>query len=398
MGLIRAAVSAATGVLGDTWKEVFVCDSMSANTIMTKGKKQTSWTSSNKFGHDNIITNGSGIVVADGQCMIIVDNGEIVEICSEPGMFTYDSSTEPSIFCGNLKKGILDSFEKFKIRFTMGGDAGHDQRVYYFNTKEMTDNKFGTPNPIPFRVVDANIGLDVDVQLRCSGVYSWRLADPILFYKNVAGNVKDSYTVEEITPQLKTEFISGLQPSIAKLSELGLRPNALPAHVDELCKFMNDALTEKWGQLRGFEVVSIAMNPITLTEEDSEMIKSAQKAGMMRDPNMAAAVLTEAQASAMKDAANNSAGAMTGFMGVGMAMNAGGNAQGLFEIGQQKKAEQEAPKEGWTCACGTVNTGNFCSNCGEKKPEEAAGKFCSNCGTKLDADAKFCSNCGTKVE
>lgn len=216
----------------------------------------------------------------------------------------------------------------------MAATPGKDQRVYYFNTKELIDNKFGTPNPIPFRVVDNKIGLDVDVSVRCSGVYSYRIADPLLFYTNVCGNVEQEYTRDELDSQLKHEFISALQPAFGKLSDLGLRPNQIVAHNTELEDAMNTALSAKWGELRGLTVVSIALGSVTLPDEDAEMIKQAQRTAMMRDPTMAAATLVGAQSDAMKTAAGNSAGAMNGFMGVNMAMNAGGmNAPGAVRHG-----------------------------------------------------------------
>ena len=264
MGLIKAFAGAVGGTLADQWKEFFYCDSLSAETLMVKGEKRISGRSSNTKGNDNIISNGSGIAVADGQCMMIVEQGKIVEVCAEPGQYTYDKSTEPSIFTGPLGKGIIDTFKTIGKRFTYGGDTGKDQRVYYFNTKELIDNKFGTPNPIPFRVVDANIGLDIDVSVRCSGVYSYKIADPLLFYTNVCGNVEREYTRDALDGQLKTEFISALQPAFGKLSELGLRPNQIVAHNTDLENAMNSALSAQWGELRGLTVVSIALGSVTL--------------------------------------------------------------------------------------------------------------------------------------
>ena len=249
MGLIKALSGAVGGTLADQWKEFFYCDALSSDTLMIKGEKRVSGRSSNTKGNDNIISNGSGIAVADGQCMMIVEQGKIVEVCAEPGEYTYDKSTEPSIFTGPLGKGIIDTFKTIGKRFTYGGDTGKDQRVYYFNTKELIDNKFGTPNPIPFRVVDTNIGLDIDVSVRCSGVYSYKIADPLLFYTNVCGNVEREYTRDTIDGQLKTEFISALQPAFGKLSELGLRPNQIVAHNTDLENAMNSALSAKWGEL-----------------------------------------------------------------------------------------------------------------------------------------------------
>ena len=430
MGLIKAGIGALGGTLADQWKEFFYCEAMPKEVLVTKGQKRITSRSSNTKGNDNIISNGSGIAVADGQCMIIVDQGKVVEVCAEPGEFTYDSSSEPSIFAGKLGESIIATFKTIGKRFTYGGDTGKDQRVYYFNTKELIDNKFGTPNPIPFRVVDSKIGLDVDVSIRCSGVYSYKIADPILFYTNVCGNVEKEYTRDELDSQLKTEFVSALQPAFGHLSELELRPNQIVTHNTDLENAMNDALSTKWGELRGLKVVSIALGSVTLPDEDADMIKQAQRAAIMRDPTMAAATLVGAQADAMKAAASNEAGAMTGFMGLGMAMNAGGGAgaaQNLFAMGQQQQQQQQqqaAPAPGgWTCACGASVNGNFCPNCGAKKPEPkpaagawkcscgatASGKFCPECGAPKPADeagwtcscgtvnkGKFCQNCGAK--
>ncbi len=410
MGLIKAGVGALGGTLADQWKEFFYCDSIDKDVMMVKGQKRTGSRSSNTKGNDNIISNGSGIAVADGQCMIIVEQGKIVEVCAEPGEFTYDTSTEPSIFTGSLSESIINTFKTVGKRFAYGGDTGKDQRVYYFNTKELVDNKFGTPSPIPFRVVDTKIGLDIDVSIRCSGVYSYKIADPLLFYTNVCGNVTDEYRREELDQQLKTEFVSALQPAFGKLSELQMRPNQIATHSAELEEAMNEALTQKWSELRGLEIVSIAMNPITLPEEDAELIKQAQRTAIMKDPSMAAATLVGAQADAMKAAAANEGGAMNGFIGMGMAMNAGGgtNAQGLFNIASQQQAQNPAPQasaDTWTCKCGAVNDGKFCQNCGAPKAEAwkcpkcgnmNEGKFCQNCGAaKEEAPKSYkCSKCG----
>lgn len=429
MGLIKAGMGALGGTLADQWKEYFYCEAMEKEVMVTKGRKRTSSRSSNTKGSDNIISNGSVIAVADGQCMMIVEQGKVVEVCAEPGEFKYDTSTEPSIFTGSLGTGIKETFRTIGKRFAFGGGTGKDQRVYYFNTKELVDNKFGTPNPIPFRVVDSKIGLDVDVSVRCSGIYSYKIADPILFYTNVCGNVEREYTRDELDSQLKTEFISALQPAFGRLSDLELRPNQIVSHNTELEDAMNAALSKKWGELRGLKVVSIALGSVTLPEEDAEMIKQLQRTAVLQNPNMAGATLAGAQADAMKAAASNQSGAMTGFMGMGMAMNAGGiNAQNLFAMGQQQAAQQpvqsQAPQtgvwkcscgatasgkfcqecgspkpaaDGWTCSCGAVNKGRFCQNCGAKKPEGAPLYRCDKCGWQPEDPAhppKFCPECG----
>ena len=405
MGLIKAIAGSAGGVLADQWKEFFYCETMPKEVMMVKGEKRIGRRSSNTKGSDNVITNGSGIVVADGQCMIIVEQGEIVDVCAEPGEFTYDTSIEPSIFTGPLGQGIKDTFKNIGKRFTYGGEPGKDQRVYYINTKELLDNKFGTPNPIPFRVVDKNINLDIDVGVRCSGVYSYKIDDPILFYTNIAGNVSNQYDREEIDGQLKTEFISALQPAFANISKLGVRPSELPGYADSLTEQMNEVLSKKWGEIRGLKIVSIGLNPITLPEEDAELIKQAQRAAILRDPSMAAATIVGAQSDAMRAAAANEGGALTGFMGLGMATAAGGTStQDLFAMAQNQQAQAAPEAAGWVCSCGVSNTGKFCSDCGKPQPAPAASwtcecetvntsKFCSNCG-KPQPQAKQCSKCG----
>ncbi len=421
MGLIKAAIGAVGGTLADQWKEFFYCEAMEKDVLAVKGQKKVGKRSSNTKASDNIISNGSGIAVADGQCMMIVEQGKVVEVCAEPGEYTYNSSTEPSIFAGSLGQSIVDTFKTVGKRFAYGGDTGKDQRVYYFNTKELIDNKFGTPNPVPFRVVDSRIGLDVDVSLRCSGIYSYKIENPLLFYTNVCGNVQQAYTRSQLDAQLKAEFISALQPAFARLSAMEMRPNQIPAHTTDLEKAMNEALSAKWSALRGLKVVSVALNSVTLPEEDAEMIKQLQKSAVMRDPTMAGATLVGAQADAMRAAASNQNGAVNGFMGFGMAANMGGmNAQNLYAMGAQQQVQaQSAPAHGgWKCSCGAVATGRFCPECGSKKPEAeswkcacgnmATGKFCPECGSKKPEkqgwtcscgavnEGKFCAECGKR--
>lgn len=406
MGLIKAATGAAGGTLADQWKEFFYSDSLDNDTLMVRGKKRTDRRSSNTKGHDNVITNGSGIAVADGQCMMIVDQGKIVEVCAEPGEYTYDMSSEPSVFCGSLGEGIKATFQTIGKRFTFGGDTAKDQRVYYFNTKEITDNKFGTANPVWFRVVDKRINLDKDIEIRCNGIYSFRITDPLLFYTSLGGNVTDCYEKDQIVPQLKTEFVNALQPAFAKIAELEIRPSQIPAHSMEISDAMNEILTKKWSELRGISVVSVAFNPVTIKDEDAEAIKQAQNTAMYTDPSMMAATLGMAQAEAMKSAADNPNGAMMGFMGMNMAsgMNGGANLQGLYNQGAEKRQQEEQARQmaaqeqsaqqqtgSWTCRCGTLNEGKFCMNCGSPKPQAPENWICS-CGAVNHG--KFCTNCG----
>ena len=394
MGLISAAIGAAGGVLADQWKEFFYCESLDKDTLVVKGQKNIGNRSSNRRGSDNIITNGSGICVADGQCMIIVDQGQVVEICAEPGEYTYNASTEPSIFTGGLGSSILESFKTMGKRISYGGDTGHDQRVYYFNTKEILENKFGTPNPVPFRIVDSKINLDLDVSVRCSGVYSYRIADPIKFYTNVCGNVAESFKRSQIDDQLKSEFISALQPAMGQLSALQLRPNEIVTHTTELENAMNQALSAKWNDLRGLVVVSIALGSVTLPEEDQELIKQTQRGAALSNPNLAAGVLAGAQANAMEAAASNTAGAMTGFMGMGMASNAAGNLQGLYQMGSAQNQQAQQPYQGQQAPQYDMNQAAPAGD-GSAAP---APKFCSQCGSPLQPGARFCSQCGAQIQ
>ncbi len=405
MGLIKAIGGAVGGVLADQWKEYIYCDSLSVEVLAIKGEKRTGGRSTNSKGESNIISNGSVIAVADGQCMLIVEQGKVVEACAESGEYVYDKSTEPSIFAGNFGQSLLDSFKQVGKRFTFGGDTGKDQRVYYLNTKEIQGNKYGTMNPVPFRVVDKNIGLDIDIAIRCNGEYSYKITNPILFYTNVCGNISYEYKRDEIDGQLKSELLTALQPAFAEISSLGIRYSALPGHASLIAESLNKILSDKWRDLRGLEIYSFGVNSVTASKEDEDLIKQLQKNAVMRDPSMAAATLVGAQAQAMQDAAKNENGAMMAFAGMGMAQNAGGmNANSLFEMGKQQPTTNNTAVAGWTCACGTTNSGKFCANCG--KPEENGwtcscgtinkGKFCANCGKSKPAGELLykCDKCG----
>lgn len=415
MGLLKAGVGALSGVLADQWREYFYCEALDQDVLAQKGMKRNSKRSSNTKAEENIISNGSIIAVNDGQCMIIVEQGKVVDLCAVPGEYVYDTSTEPSIFVGNLGSSVSDTFKNIGKRFTFGGDTAKDQRVYYFNTKELIGNKYGTPNPVPFRVVDKNVGLDVDIAIRCYGEYSYRVLDPMLFYTNVCGNVEEEYRRSEIDSQLKSELLTALQPAFAKISEMGIRYSALPGHTMELSDALNEVLSKKWNELRGISIISFGISSVTASEEDEEMIKQLQRNAAFRDPTMAAAQLVGAQAEAMQSAAKNEAagGAFMGFAGLNMAQGAGGaSAQNLFAMGAQGKPSESVSVDLWACNCGkTGNAGKFCDECGKPKPapvlgwtctcgEVNKGKFCSECGKPKPADALLykCDKCGWEPE
>jgi membrane protease subunit (stomatin/prohibitin family) len=412
MGLIKAAKQAVGSSLADQWKEYFGCDAIDKDVLMVKGRKIVNGKSSNTNGSDNIITNGSIIAVADGQCMIIVEKGKVVDICAEPGAYEFNASTEPSVFSGNLGESIIESFKTMGKRFTFGGDTANDQRVYYFNTKEILDNKFGTQSPIPFKIHDEDTGFALTIDVRCNGVYSYRIVDPIAFYTNVCGNVTNEFRRSEIDNQLKTDFIAGLTPAFAELSGKRISIESIAAHTSELEEAVNNALAKKWKD-RGLQVATISMNPIALSDEDKKKLNQAQTSRFYSDASNAAGMMASAQASAMEAAANNKAGAMTGFMGMGMAMNAGGiNTNQLFEqAAANKAAKGSTSTDSWKCSCGATVTGNFCPECGAKKPSAEGwtcptcgninkGKFCGNCGAKKPAGALLykCDKCGWEPE
>lgn len=408
MGLIRAVFSAGGSVLADQWKEYFQVDSMSNDQLIVKGYKKTK---GNNKGGDDIISNGSAVAVGEGQAAIIVEDGKIVEFCAEPGRFIWDSSTEPSVFCGGFGKGIIDSFKKFGERFTFSGDRAKTQRVYYVNTKEIMDNKFGTTTPMVYDDQYYRTAL----YIRYFGQFSFRISDPIIFFSQISGGVSESYNRSSLMDMCKDEFMTALDTSLSLLAAEGIKFSQLPVKQREIAKYMSDTLDEEWGQRRGMEVVSVAIAKVTPDEKSRQRIEQYDTNVMHSNPNAMAGGLAYAQMQAMQDAAKNSNGAMTGFMGLGMMNNMMGNAapsqNTLLNTAQQlnnNQAPAAAPNaDEWTCSCGNKCTGKFCANCGGKKPEAPdswkcscgatnRGKFCSECGSKKPSDGYFCTKCGNK--
>lgn len=401
MGLLKAGIGALGGVLADSWRDYFYCESMDADTLVQKGEKRTGGRSSNKKGTDNIISNGSIINVNEGQCMMIVESGKVVEFCAEAGEFVYDTGTEPSIFYGKLGENIKKTFAEIGKRFTFGGEPAKDQRVYYFNTKEIMGNKYGTPSPIPFRIMDQAIGFPLDIKIRCHGEYSYKITNPMLFYTNVCANIEYCFTRDEIDGQLKSELLTALQPAMFKISQNNIYYGAIPAYTIQLADELNNILSSKWRDRRGIEIMEFGVSSVSATEEDEARIIEYQRSSAMgRDANMLRGHMAGATAQAMNTAAANENGSMAGFVGMGMAGNVMGNMAGMFN-GQnapnqptmtQQKINTGSSTGGWMCSCGAENTGKFCSECGNPKPE-AQGWVCS-CGTKNLG--KFCQECGAK--
>lgn len=428
MGLIMAALSGFSSTLADTWQEYFVCESLPSDVLVYKAKKQ----GKNK-GSENVITKGSKIVVHEGQAMIMVDQGIVIEIATEPGVYTYDAGT-PGFFSSTFGAGLKNTFKEAWERIKNGGTAAHDQRVYYFNTKPILENKFGTQNPIPFRVQYQDLGRSFTVGVRCNGIYSYRIIDPVYFYKEISGNVTDQYLRSSLDTTLKSEFIDALQPAFGKISASGIRYDELPLRQNEVKEAINGVLSNDWTERRGIRVETVAINSATISDEDNKRIQQFEDRAWNTNPANAAASLVEAQAQAMQAAANNPNGAAMGMFGMNMASQAGGmNAQNLFNMSAQQGvagattapvaggwnckcgktgntgkfcAECGSPKpadaDGWTCSCGAVNKGKFCAECGKPKPAGGAVKYkCKMCGWQPEDPTnppKFCAECGDPID
>ena len=419
MGLIRAILSATGSVAADQWKEFFTCDALSNDVLVAKGIMKTEgrgFFRRNKASVD-IITNGSVINVNEGQAALIIDNGKIVEFCAEPGMFRWDSSSEPSIFGGEFFKGVIDSFKKIGSRFTFGGDVGAEQRVYYVNTKEILGNKFGTTTPMAYDDPYYKTAL----YIRYFGQYSFKIADPIVFFSSVAGNVRDTYTREDLVSVSTDEFMTALDTALGRCALDGVKFSQLPIKQREIAGYMSETLDEEWRTARGIEIASVALAKVTPDEKSRERIEEFDSGMMHADPTAMTGGLAYAQMQAMKKAAANDGGAVSGFMGFGMAANAmgGASAQGtLIDNAKKLSEEKKAEKKGRVCAaCGASVDGKFCPECGTKYEEPTAwvcpvcsasctGKFCSSCGAKkpqgctcscgytADTPFKFCPECG----
>ena len=443
MGLIKAAAGAIGGTLADQWKDYFYCDAIDKDVLIVRGRNRASDRSSNRRGESNVISDGSGIAVADGQCMMIVEQGKVMELCAEPGVFTYRSNLTPSIFAGDLKEGLRAAARDAFERFQFGGGVGKDQRIYYFNTKEIMGNKYGTLSPVPFKVIiDKDLGKFLPIDVRCNGEYSYRIANPMLLYTKVCGNLGDEYRREEMDSQMKSELLSALQPAFARISALGVDYSEIPAYLKEIREALQDELSPQWSEFRGVELVSFGINSVSVSEADKLKVQNMHSAAIMSDPRIAAGNLAQAQADAMRMAAANESGAMTGFMGMGFASGAGGmntadlfaqaerqeqarrEAQAQVQAQQQMMQRQAAPARAempkanggmgngapsWTCSCGAVNNGNFCMECGSPKPADGwtcscgavnRGKFCPECGAKKPAGASLyqCDKCGWQPE
>lgn len=407
MGIIRAVTGAIGGALADSWQEVIEPSPMGENTCLVPGQRITqNGKSQNKKGSENIVSNGSIIHVYDKQIMFLIDGGKIVDFTAEPGYFKVDNSSMPSLFAGQFGDTIKETFNRVKF----GGIPSQSQRVFYLNLQEMKNIKFGTPNAINY----FDNFYNAELFIRAHGTYSIHITEPFKFYQEVipreAITENRAVNFQELNQQYSDEFIEALASAINQYSADGNRISFITSKSRELGNYMAQTLDDEWNQLRGMEVVSVGIK-VSYDEESQALINMRNKGAMLSDATVQQGYVAGNVAEGLKDAGSNANGAMAGFMGMGIGMNAGGNILGGYQQnpqyrqnapqqqygGQQPAPQQSASTGGWTCTCGAVNTGKFCSECGTKKPEAPKKRFCTNCGAELNDNAKFCPECGTKA-
>ena len=410
MGLIKAALDAARGGLGDQWLEVIEPAQMGGATVMTRGVRK-----SGKKGSENVVSNGSVIHVYDNQFML-VDGGRIVDYTAQPGYYNVQDSASPSMFSGSFGDALKETFERFEF----GGDTPLSQRVYYINTQEIKGIKFGTRNPINY----FDNFYNAELFLRAHGTYSIRITDPIRFYVEAVPRDRDQVEIQDINEQYLSEFLEALQASINQMSADGQRISYVPSKGRELSRYMADALDEEWKRNRGMEIQAVGIASISYDEESKRLIEMRNRGAMMGDPLVREGYVQSTIADSMSKAAGNSGGAVAGFMGMGMGMQAAGgfmnsaSAANMQQMAQMQQTQQPfggapqgavqgqpggapqgaaqgqpggAPQgQSWVCSCGAANTGKFCGNCGKPRPQ--AGSWTCSCGTVNSG--KFCQECG----
>ena len=423
MGIIRAAAQAVGGSLADQWLEVYEPDDMGDQTVFTSGVKIRK--GQNTKGTDQTVSNGSIIHVYDNQMMLLVDGGKVVDYTAEPGYYKVDNSSLPSLFNGQLKESVKETFSRIKF----GGATPTLQKVFYINLQEIKGIKFGTRNPVNY----FDSFYNAELFLRAHGTYSIRITDPLLFYKEVVPRNADHVEISDVNEQYMAEFLEALQASINQMSADGIRISYVPSKGRELSKYMADTLDEDWNNMRGMEIQAVGIASISYDEESQKMIQMRNQGAMLSDPTVREGYVQGAMARGLEAAGSNANGSMAGFMGMGVGMQAAGGMMGnasqvnLAQMQQQAAqnaqaqaaantgTQQAAPQGGWTCECGAVNTGKFCSECGKSKPEDSTwtcecgavntGKFCSECGKPKPAGkwvckcgaentGRFCSECG----
>ncbi len=433
MGIIKAVLQSVSGGMADQWLEVVEPDDMGERTVFTSGIQTRK--GQNKKGTDGTVSNGSVIHVYDNQFMMLVDGGRIVDYTAEPGYFKVDNSALPSLFNGELKDTIRESFSRVKF----GGGTPARQKVFYINLQEIKGIKFGTRNPINY----FDNFYNAELFLRTHGTYSIKITDPIKFYSEAVPRNASKVQIEDINEQYMAEFLEALQSAINQMSADGIRISYVPSKGRELGKYMADTLDEDWNQMRGMEIQAVGIASVTYDEKSTELINMRNEGAMLSDPTVREGYMQGHVARGLEAAGSNSSGAMSGFMGMGMGMNAMGSAMGAASAAnmqqmqmqqaamqqnagmpnnaamqQQNMAAQQNGVQEWICECGVKNSGKFCAECGKPRPQEPeswtcacgqvnSGKFCSECGKPKPQNngawtcacgqvnsGKFCSQCG----
>lgn len=385
MGIVKALTSAIGGSLADQWLEVIEAGDMGDQTLFTSGVKVRK--GSNTKGTDNTVSDGSVIHVYPNQFMLLVDGGKVIDYTGEPGYFTVKNSSMPSLFNGQLKEAVSESFDR--IRF--GGQTPTAQKVYFINLQEIKGIKFGTPNPINYFDQFYN----AELFLRAHGTYSIKVTDPILFYAEAVPKNADHIEVEDINGQYLSEFLEALQSSINQMSADGIRISYVASKGRELGQYMADVLDDQWRAGRGMEIQSVGIASISYDEESKSLIQMRNQGAMLSDPGIREGYVQGAAARGIEAAGSNANGSLAGFMGMGMGMNTAGGFMGAAsaananQMQMNQAAKNAGAQETWTCSCGSVNTGKFCPDCGSKKPE---GPWTCGCGAVNTG--KFCSECG----
>lgn len=385
MGIVKALTQAIGGSLADQWLEVIEAGNMGDQTVFTSGVKVRK--GSNTKGTDNTVSDGSVIHVYPNQFMLLVDGGKVIDYTGEPGYFTVKNSSMPSLFNGQLKEAVSESFDR--VRF--GGQTPTSQKVYFINLSEIKGIKFGTPNPINYFDQFYN----AELFLRAHGTYSIKITDPFLFYAEAVPKNMDHVDVEDINAQYLSEFLEALQSSINQMSADGIRISYVASKGRELGQYMADVLDEEWKAGRGMEIQSVGIASISYDEDSKALIQLRNQGAMLSDPGVREGYVQGALARGLEAAGSNANGAMAGFMGMGMGMNTGGgfmaaaSAANSSQMNRNQAGINPAVQETWTCSCGSVNTGKFCPECGSKRPE---GPWTCSCGAVNNG--KFCSECG----
>ena len=387
MSIVKAVIDSTRGTFADQYKEIVNCNDMGMNILVRKGTVVRNVFGFNR-GTNNVITDGSGIIVNEGQCVIIVENGEIIDFCDEPGKYIYNNDVAPSMLTSGLE-GFSKTLSTINQRIKTGGQADNDQRVYYVNTKELMDNKFGVGR-VPFRDGE----FDFTIKISAYGKYSYRITDPVAFFTNVIGNIDNEFNRSKIDGQLKAEVQSRLQPALGRISRLKVSYDQLPLLTEEIAEELNKQLMNDWVTKRGISIESFAISSVTPDDESAKLIEEFQASRVYTNANMLGARLGTAQASAMVNASSNSSGAMNAFMGMNMARNAGLSIdinELLISEQPDKNKKSQLEKDSWKCSCGNINEGKFCSECGNKKFDVVKEWECI-CGNINEG--KFCSKCG----